>query len=57
MPHLERLVALWLISDLLCLSSKLHIRYITKAYTLNVALDIIKKYQVSKSDWRKKPDY
>lgn len=53
MPHLERL-ALWLISDLLCRSSKVHIRHITKTLTLNVALDIIKKYKVSKSGWRKK---
>lgn len=44
--------ALWLISHLLCLSGKLHIRYITKGHTLNVALDVIKKHRIGKSDWR-----
>lgn len=53
MPHLEGLLC-WLISDLLCLSRRLRIRYITEAHTLNAALDMIKKYKVSKSDWRKK---
>lgn len=53
MPHLER-PALRLISHLPCPSSKLRIRHITKAHALNVALDIIKKYKVSKSDGRKK---
>lgn len=34
------------------LSSKLRIRHITKDHTLNVALDIIKKYRIGKSNQR-----
>lgn len=49
--------ALWLISNLLCLSSKLCLRHITKDHTLNVALDIIKKYRIGKSDGGRKTDY
>ena len=46
-------LALWLISNL-CLSSKWCIRHITKDHTLNAALDVIKKYKIGKSDWRRK---
>lgn len=46
-------LTLWLISHLLSLSSKLHIRHITKDHTLNVALDITKKHRIGKLDWKK----